>query len=64
MYFLITRHFSSKGFLPEINKRDMIFFLNIKILTVLIPLRTILHGYRDPEEFSKEQRLYRPNRKN
>ena len=24
----------------------------------------ILHGYRDSEEFSREEKLYRPNRKN
>ena len=47
----------------NINKRDTIF-LNIKIIRVLIPLRTILHGYRDSEEFSKEKRLHRPNCEN
>ena len=40
------------------------FFWNIKINRVIIPLKTILHGYRDSEEFSREQRLYRPNHKN
>ena len=28
-------------------------------LRVIIPLRTILHGYRYLEEFSREQRLYK-----
>ena len=52
------------AFLSEMhNKRDTIFW-NIKINRVIIPLGTILHGYRDSEEFSREQRLYRPNRKN
>ena len=48
------------------NKRDTIL-LNIKIIRVIIPLTTILHGYRDysdSEEFTREQRLYRSNRKN
>ena len=64
MYFVITRLFSSMVFLPHINnKRDQIFFI-INIIRVIIPLRTILHGYRDSEEFSREQSLYRPNCKN
>ena len=63
MYFLITRLFSSMVFLPQINKRDTIF-KNIKIIRVIIPLPTILHGYRDSEEFTKEQRQHRPNREN
>ena len=55
---------SSMAFLSEMhNKRDTIFW-NIKINRVIIPLRTILHGYRDSEEFSREQRLYRSNCKN
>ena len=45
------------------NKRDTIFW-NIKINRVIIPLSAILHGYCDSEEFSREQRLYKPNRKN
>ena len=64
LYFLITRLFSSKAFLPEINNKWDTIFWNIKIIRVIIPLRTILHGYRDSEEFSREQRLYRPNCKN
>ena len=52
------------AFLSEMhNKRDTIFW-NTKINRVIIPLRPILHGYRNLEEFSKEQRLYKPNRKN
>ena len=52
------------AFLLEMrNKRDTIFW-NIKINRVINPLSAILHGYRDSEEFSREQRLYRPNRKN
>ena len=43
---------------------EQMIFLNIKIIRVIIPLTTILHGYRDSEEFIREQRLYRPNRKN
>ena len=51
-------------FLPQINNKRDTIFLNIKIIRVIIPLRTILHGYSDSEEFSREQRLYRPNREN
>ena len=64
MYFLIPRLFSSMAFLPEINNKRDTIFLNIKIIWVLIPLRTILHGYRGSEEISREQRLYRSNREN
>ena len=46
------------AFLSEMhNKRDTMFW-NIKINRVIIQLSTILHGYRDSEEFSREQRLY------
>ena len=56
------------AFLLEINnKRDAIFSM-IKIIRVIIPLRTILHGYPPPpptphghsdsKEFSRGQRLY------
>ena len=64
MYFLITRLFSFMAFLPQINNKRDTVFLNIKIIWVIIPLTTILHGYRDSEEFNREQRLYRPNREN
>ena len=64
MYFLITRLFSSMAFLPQMNNKQDMIFLNIKIIRVIIPLTTILHGYRDSEEFTREQRLYKPNRKN
>ena len=48
MNFLITRlFFSSMAFLPEINNKRHTIFLNIKIITILIPLSTILHGYND-----------------
>ena len=49
MYFLITRLFSPMVFLPQINNKRDTIFLNIKIITgrVIIPLTTILNGYRD-----------------
>ena len=50
MAFLLEMH----------NKRDTIFW-NIKIDRVIIPLSAILQGYRNSEEFNREQRLYRPN---
>ena len=53
MAFLLEMH----------NKRDTIFW-NIKIDRVIIPLSAIVHGYRNSEELSWEQRLYRANRKN
>ena len=52
------------AFLPEINNKRDTIFCNIKIIKVIIPLRTILHGYRDSEEFVREQRVYRPNHEN
>ena len=64
MYFAITRLFSSMAFLPQINNKRDTIFQNIKIIRVIIPLWIILHSYRDSEEFSREQRLYRPNREN
>ena len=45
MYFVITRLFSSMAFLPQINNKRDTIFLNIKIIRVIIPLQTILHGY-------------------
>ena len=35
------------AFLPQINDKRDTKFLNIRIIRVIIPLRTILHGYRD-----------------
>ena len=72
MYFLITRLFSSMVFLPEINNKRDTIFLNIKIFRVIIPLRTILHGYRDSALLPRLGRVqqgteaigYRPNCKN
>ena len=64
MYFVITRLFSSMAFLSQINNKRDTIFKNIKIIRVIIPLRIIRHGYRDSEEFSREQRLYRPNCEN
>ena len=52
MAFLLEMH----------NKRDMIFW-NIKINRVIIPL-TPYSSYRDSEQFSREERVYMPNRKN
>ena len=45
------------------NKRDTMFW-NIKINRVIIPTRAARTrtGYRDLEAFSREQRLYKPNR--
>ena len=60
-------------FLPHVNNKRDTILLNIKIIRIIIPLPTILHGYSDSaplptcrysEEFSREQRLYRPNHKN
>ena len=52
------------AFLTQINNKQDMIFLNIKIIRVIIPLRILLHGYSDSEEFSRERKLYRPNCEN
>ena len=45
------------AFFPEINNKQDTIFWNIKIIRVIILLRTTLHGYHDSEEFSREQAI-------
>ena len=54
---LWLQDFSSMAFLPQINNKRDTIFQNIKIIRVIIPLRTILHGYLDSEEFSREEAI-------
>ena len=44
------------------NKRDTIIW-NIKINRVIVPLRTILHGYRDSESSARNRGYIGPTAK-
>ena len=62
MCFVITILFSFMAFLPQINNKRDTIFLNIKIIRVIIPLLTILHGYRDSALLQRLGRVTAGNR--